>query len=77
MLALGAFFNKVIEKSGIDALVNGVGKGINYAGRQMRLVQSGQVGNYILMMVLSMVLLVLLIFYGNNIDTFLNNFSKK
>jgi NADH-quinone oxidoreductase subunit L len=71
-VALGGFFNRVIEKSGIDALVNGVGKGINYAGRQIRLVQSGQVGNYILMMVLSMVLLILLIFYGNNIDTLLN-----
>ena len=35
------FFSNIVEKSGIDALVNGVGKGINYSGRQIRLLQSG------------------------------------
>ncbi len=74
LLGLGAFFTRVIERSGIDGFVNGVGKGINYAGRQMRLIQSGQVGNYILLMVLSIVLLILLIFYGNNLDPFFNKF---
>lgn len=69
---LGGLLNTVVEKSGIDALVNGVGKGIQYAGRQIRLVQSGQVGNYILLMVLSMVLMILLIFYGNNISPILD-----
>ena len=73
---LAGVLNSVIEKSGIDGLVNGVGKGIQYAGRQIRLVQSGQVGNYILMMVLGMVLMILLIFYGNNLTPVINKIFK-
>jgi NADH-quinone oxidoreductase subunit L len=48
--------NRYFERSGIDALVNGVGKLVNYGGRQMRWLQSGMVGNYILLMVISMLL---------------------
>lgn len=76
VIAFGGFLKNVVEKSGIDAIVNGVGKGVNYAGRQFRLMQSGQVGNYILLMVLSMVLMIILVFYGNNLNPFLNYFSK-
>jgi NADH-quinone oxidoreductase subunit L len=76
MMALGGFLKKVVEKSGIDAVVNGVGRGVNYAGRQIRLMQSGQVGNYILLMVLSMVLMIILVFYGNNLNPILKYFSK-
>ena len=73
---LGSFFNNIIEKGVIDGIVNGVGKGIQYAGRQIRLVQSGQVGNYILLMVLSLVLMILLIFYGHNLNPIINWISK-
>jgi NADH-quinone oxidoreductase subunit L len=66
----------VVEKSGIDAVVNGVGRGVQYAGRQIRLMQSGQVGNYILLMVLSIVLMIILVFYGNNLNPVFNYFSK-
>ena len=59
----GAFLNNSIERSGIDALVNGVGKAVQYGGRQMRWLQSGQTGNYILLMVLSIVLLFVLQFF--------------
>lgn len=52
----------VIEKSGIDGLVNGVGKLVQYGSRQIRLVQSGQAGNYLLIMVLSMVVFFLVWF---------------
>jgi NADH-quinone oxidoreductase subunit L len=76
LLAMANFFKNVIEKSGIDGIVNGVGRGVNYAGRQIRLMQSGQVGNYILLMVLSMVLMIILVFYGNNLNPILNYFSK-
>jgi NADH-quinone oxidoreductase subunit L len=76
LVALGGFLKNVIEKSGIDGIVNGVGRGVNYAGRQMRLMQSGQVGNYILLMVLSMVLMIILVFYGNNLNPVLKYFSK-
>lgn len=51
--ALSGFLNTVVEKSGIDGIVNGVGKLVNYGGRQLRLIQNGQVGAYILMMVVA------------------------
>ena len=60
---LGAFANTFIEKSGIDAMVNGVGRLVNYGGRQLRWLQSGQVGSYILLMVISMVLFFVLQFF--------------
>jgi NADH-quinone oxidoreductase subunit L len=60
---LGAFLNKIIERSVIDALVNGVGKLVNYGSRQVRLLQSGQVGSYILLMVLSMLLIFVIQFF--------------
>jgi NADH-quinone oxidoreductase subunit L len=58
--ALARFFNRVVERSGIDAIVNGVGKSLNYSSRQLRLIQNGQVGSYILMMVLGILLLFLI-----------------
>ena len=60
---LGAFANTALEKSGIDALVNGVGRLVNYSGRQLRWLQSGQVGNYVLLMVISMVVFFVLEFF--------------
>jgi NADH-quinone oxidoreductase subunit L len=72
LLASANLLKNVVEKSGIDGIVNGVGRGIQYAGRQIRLMQSGQVGNYILLMVLSMVLMILLVFYGNNLTPIFN-----
>jgi NADH-quinone oxidoreductase subunit L len=74
LLAFGSLLKNVVEKSGIDGVVNGVGRSIQYAGRTIRLMQSGQVGNYILLMVLSMVLMILLIFYGNNLNPIFNLF---
>ncbi len=54
---VAGFFKNVVEKSGIDGLVNGTGRFVQYSSRQLRLLQSGQVGNYILFMVLSIVVL--------------------
>jgi NADH-quinone oxidoreductase subunit L len=59
----GGFLKNVIEKSVIDGLVNGVGKAVNYGSRQFRLLQSGQVGSYVLLMVISMVLIFVLQFF--------------
>ncbi len=53
---LGRFANNVFERSVIDEIVNGVGKLVHYGGRQMRWLQSGQVGSYLLLMVISMVI---------------------
>jgi len=59
----GGFLKNVIEKFVIDGLVNGVGKMVNYGGRQFRLLQSGQVGSYVLLMVISMVIIFVLQFF--------------
>lgn len=63
LLAFGGFLNSAIEKSGIDKLVNGVGKLIHYGSRQFRLIQSGNVGNYVLIMVVAIIVLIRLVFY--------------
>jgi NADH-quinone oxidoreductase subunit L len=61
--ALGRFLNNVVEKSGIDWIVNGVGKGVQYGSRQLRLLQTGQVGTYVLMMIVGMLILFVLQFF--------------
>jgi NADH-quinone oxidoreductase subunit L len=58
--SLSVFFNNIIEKRGIDGLVNGVGKSVNYGGRQLRWLQSGQVGAYVLLMVIGMLVLFII-----------------
>lgn len=58
LMALANMFKNIIEKSGIDGAVNGVGKFVQYSSRQLRLVQSGQVGNYILMMIAAFVVII-------------------
>ena len=56
ILSIAKYLNNVFEKKGIDGFVNGVGKAVNYSSRQIRLLQTGQVGNYVLMMVLGILL---------------------
>jgi NADH-quinone oxidoreductase subunit L len=63
ILAIGGFLNTIIEKSGIDKAVNGVGKGVLYLSRQFRLVQSGNIGNYVLMMVVAIVGFIWVLYY--------------
>jgi NADH-quinone oxidoreductase subunit L len=60
---LADVLDRELERSGIDALVNGVGKAVQYGGRQLRWLQSGQVGSYVLLMVVSMVLFFVLQFF--------------
>ena len=60
---LGSFFSSIFEKSVLGDMVNGVGKMVNYGSRQMRLLQSGQVGNYVLLMVVSMVIIFVIQFF--------------
>ncbi len=55
--SIAAFFNNIIEKKGIDGLVNGAGKAVNYGSRQLRWLQSGQVGAYVLLMVIGILCL--------------------
>ena len=51
------FLKNIVEKSGIDGVVNGVGSFINYSSQRLRLVQNGKVGSYILYMVISISIL--------------------
>lgn len=67
------FLKEVVEKNVIDGLVNGTGKLVQYGARQTRFMQSGQVGYYILFMVLSIVLLFLIWFNDLAITRFLHN----
>lgn len=53
---LASFLSRIIDNKIIDGLVNGVGKGVQFSARQMRLLQSGQVGSYILIMMVSIIL---------------------
>lgn len=68
---LAGFLKNVVEKSGIDGVVNGVGRFVQYSSRQLRLLQSGLVGNYILFMVLSIVVLFLIFWNQTQIVEFL------
>lgn len=53
---IASFFSRIIDAKIIDATVNGVGKLVQFSSRQMRLLQSGQVGSYVLIMVVSIIL---------------------
>ena len=70
LLGLGAFFKNVIERSGIDGFVNGVGTFVQYLSRRLRLVQNGKVGTYILLMIFSMLILWLAFWYQTTITGF-------
>jgi NADH-quinone oxidoreductase subunit L len=58
--SLSAFLNNVFDKKGIDGIVNGVGRSVNYGSRQLRLLQSGQVGSYLLLMVIGLLILFII-----------------
>lgn len=61
--ALSQGFDRVVERLGIDAGVNGVGRLVRYGSERVRLLQSGQVGFYIFIMVLGMTALLALGFF--------------
>jgi NADH-quinone oxidoreductase subunit L len=57
--ALSQFFYQVIDKMGIDGLVNGFGKGTVEASKGLRLLQTGNVGYYIFMMVVGIIAILI------------------
>jgi NADH-quinone oxidoreductase subunit L len=57
--ALSIFFYKVIDQMGIDGIVNGFGKGSIEASKGLRLLQTGNVGFYIFMMVLGIIAILM------------------
>jgi NADH-quinone oxidoreductase subunit L len=54
-----AQFLVFFDKNIVDGIVNGVGRLVQYGSRQLRLLQSGQVGGYVLLMVLGILILFL------------------
>ncbi|UIR55875.1 NADH-quinone oxidoreductase subunit L [Sphingobacterium sp. SRCM116780] len=52
---LSVFFARVVDGLGIDGLVNGIGKSSWAAGKGIRLLQSGNVGFYLLLMVVGVI----------------------
>jgi NADH-quinone oxidoreductase subunit L len=53
--AISVFFYKVVEQLGIDGFVNGLGKGTLETSKGFRLLQTGNVGFYIFMMVIGII----------------------
>lgn len=60
---LSTFFYKVVDALGIDGLVNGAGTTAKEASKTLRLIQTGNVGFYIFMMVAAIVALLIYGFY--------------
>ena len=60
---LSGLFFRVIDKAGIDGIVNGFGKGALEASKTLRLLQSGMVGFYIFMMVAGILALLVYSMY--------------
>lgn len=54
------FLDAIIERKGIDAGVNGVGKLVRWSADRTRLLQNGQVGAYLFTMVIGMVLIFII-----------------
>jgi NADH-quinone oxidoreductase subunit L len=64
--SVSAFFTNTVEKKGIDGMVNGTGKFVNYSSRQLRWLQSGHVGSYVLLMVVGMLVLFIVQLFIKN-----------
>ena len=59
--ALSVFFYKVVDRMGIDGIVNGLGKGAIESSKGLRLLQTGNVGFYIFMMVVGIISILMYI----------------
>lgn len=60
---LGRLNDNLIERKGIDGIVNGIGKLVTWMGAKVRLIQNGQVGYYMFGIVLGMILLFIVGFF--------------
>jgi len=56
---LSRFFYKVIDRAGIDGIVEGIGEFFMASGRGIRQLQSGHVGFYLFMMVIGVIAIML------------------
>jgi len=60
---LSRLLDRFAERAGIDGIVNGVGKSVRWSSDRIRLLQNGQVGTYIFVMVIGIVILFALGFF--------------
>ncbi len=58
------YFYKIIDRRGIDGIVNGIGKDFFLVSDKLRKLQSGNVGSYVLLMVVSIIFLLALNMLG-------------
>jgi NADH-quinone oxidoreductase subunit L len=58
LFAMGEFLQQFMERLGIDGLVNASGSGVVGASRYARLLQSGNIGIYVFIMVIGIVLIL-------------------
>jgi NADH-quinone oxidoreductase subunit L len=58
---LSVFFDKIVDRLGIDGIINGLGKGSIEASKGLRLLQTGNVGFYIFMMVVGIISILMYI----------------
>ncbi|PWK80382.1 NADH-quinone oxidoreductase subunit L [Mucilaginibacter oryzae] len=61
---LSTFFYNIVERLGIDGLVNGIGKGTIETSKGLRLLQTGNVGFYIFIMVLGIIAVLFYSVFG-------------
>ena len=59
LFSLSNWFQEIIEKRGIDRLVDGFGNLVIRAGNTIRYLQSGHVGFYVFMMVVGIIAILL------------------
>ena len=59
----GGWLRSFFEPKVVDGLIQGVGRSIRYISQQIRLLQSGQTGNYALWMVISIVVILSIQFF--------------
>lgn len=57
--SLSIFFHRVVDNKGIDGIVNGIANGFNQSGKGIRLLQGGNVGFYIFLMVIGIIAIFL------------------
>ncbi|MFL5764902.1 MAG: NADH-quinone oxidoreductase subunit L [Bacteroidia bacterium] len=55
---LSQFFHNLVDNQIVDGIVNGVGTAVNWTGGVVRLAQTGNIGFYVFVMVISIVLIL-------------------
>lgn len=58
LYAISKLFSNIIERLGIDGIVNGIGKGVVYGSRGLRFLQDGSIGYYLFVMVVGIIVIL-------------------